>query len=223
MSALTLYIGNKNYSSWSLRPWLLLRVAGIAFDEVRIPLYAEGSKGEILQHSPSGRVPALRDDGLALTVWDSLSICEYLAEKFPSLNLWPQAVDARATARSICAEMHAGFSALRTHMSMNCRLRFPGQGRTPEVLADIARIQSIWKDCRARFGGDQPFLFGDFSIADAMYAPVVLRFETYAVELDPVCRAYADTLLALPALREWIAAGVAEPERLPQFEPYAAT
>lgn len=201
-----------------------MRVAGIAFDEVRIPLYGDDSKAVILQHSPSGRVPALRDDGATLSVWDSLAICEYLADKFPGLNLWPQAVNARAVARAVCAEMHSGFAALRTQMSMNCRARFPpGKGRTPEVLADIERVQSIWNDCRARFGADKPFLFGDFSIADAMYAPVVLRFETYAVELDPLCRAYADSLLALPALREWVEAGVSETERLPQFEMYAAT
>lgn len=221
MSALTLFIGNKNYSSWSLRPWLLLRVADIAFGEVRIPLYGADSKLHITQHSPSGRVPALRDDGADLTVWDSLAICEYLAEKFPSLNLWPQVLSARAVARSISAEMHSGFTALRTHMPMNCRMRFPGKGRTPEVLADIARITAIWHDCRARFGGDQPFLFGEFCAADAMFAPVVLRFETYAVELDPVCRAYADAILALPALQEWVACGRREVERLPQFEPYA--
>lgn len=221
MSALTLFIGNKNYSSWSLRPWLLLRVVDIAFDEIRIPLYEEGSSAAILQHSPSGRVPALRDDADAIVVWDSLAICEYLADKFPDLNLWPQARTARAVARSICAEMHSGFGALRTHMSMNCRARFPGRGRTPEVLADIARIAAIWNDCRARFGGNGAFLFGEFTIADAMFAPVVLRFETYSVELDATCRTYADAVLAVPALQEWIAAGVAESERLPQFEPYA--
>jgi glutathione S-transferase len=220
MSALTLYIGNKNYSSWSLRPWLLLRVGGIAFDEVRIPLYEQHSKASILQHSPSGRVPALRDDAMDLTVWDSLAICEYLADKFPGLNLWPQPAVARAVARSISAEMHAGFTALRTHMSMNCRARFPGKGRTPETRADIERISALWQDCRSRFGGEGEFLFGDFTIADAMYAPVVLRFQTYAVELDAVCRRYADAVLALPALQEWVDAGVVEHERLPQFEPY---
>lgn len=226
MSALTLFIGNKNYSSWSLRPWLLLRVEGIAFNEFRIPLYGAGSNAAILQHSPSGRVPALRDDAAdagPLTVWDSLAICEYLADKFPSLNLWPQAVAARAIARSICAEMHSGFTALRSNMPMNCRAHWPGQGRTPDVLADIARITTIWRECRARFGGNGPFLFGEFTIADAMYAPVVLRFETYGVELDTHCRAYADAILALPALQEWIANGAAEHDRLPQFEPYATS
>ncbi len=221
MSALTLFIGNKNYSSWSLRPWLLLRMADIAFDEVRIPLYADGSKAQILQHSPSGRVPALRDAAADVTVWDSLAICEYIADKFPDLDLWPGDVVACAVARSVSAEMHSGFTALRTHMSMNCRERFAGKGRTPDTLADIARIQQSWNDCRARFGADGAFLFGRFSIADAMYAPVALRFQTYAVELDPVSRAYVDALLALPALREWISAGAAESERLPQFEPYA--
>lgn len=216
MSELRLIIGNKNYSSWSLRPWLAMKVAGIAFAEQRILLYGPGSKDRILAFSPAGKVPCLMDGDLR--VWDSLAICEYLAEAHP--GLWPQDRAARALARSISAEMHSGFAQLRTHMSMNVRKRYPGKGRTPEVLAEIARIAAMWSDCRARYGTDGPYLFGRFSIADAMYAPVVLRFRTYAVELQPACRAYADAILALPALHDWMAAAASEAESLPQFEQY---
>ena len=211
-----LIVGNKNYSSWSLRPWIALKVAGIAFDEERIPLYGPESKQRILAFSPAGKVPCLVDGTLA--IWDSLAICEYLAEKDPSL--WPREPAARAVARSVSAEMHSGFQNLRTHMSMNIRKRHPGKGRTPEALADIARIVAMWSDCLTRFGKEGPFLFGRFSIADAMYAPVVLRFRTYEVELPGACRAYADAVLALPAMQDWMAAAQAETETLPQFEPY---
>ena len=193
-----------------------MKVAGIAFEEHRIPLYGPGSKAQLLAFSPAGKVPCLVDGGLH--VWDSLAICETLAEKHP--GLWPQDPAARAHARSISAEMHSGFASLRTHMSMNIRKRYPDKGRTPESLADIARIFAMWSDCRARYAKDGPYLFGRFSIADAMYAPVVLRFRTYAVELPPDCRAYADAILALPALQDWIAASAAETESLPQFELY---
>ena len=217
MSDYTLVIGNKNYSSWSLRPWLLMRHAGLAFREVRIPLYTPESRARIREHSPSGRVPCLLDGDLA--IWDSLAICEYLAERHPGLELWPAAPAARAVARSVSAEMHAGFQHLRSNMSMNCRGLFPGLGRTVEVAGEIERVQRMWADCRARFGGSGPFLFGRFCIADAMYAPVVLRFRTYQVQLNPVCREYADAVLALPALKEWIAAAVAETEVIAAFEP----
>jgi glutathione S-transferase len=215
-----LVVGNKNYSSWSLRPWLAMKVAGIAFEEQRIPLYGPESKQAILAYSPAGKVPCLVADaaGGKLSIWDSLAICEYLAEIQPTL--WPADPAARAVARSVSAEMHSGFQNLRTHMSMNIRKRHPGKGRTPEVFADIARIVAMWSDCRARFGTGGPYLFGRFSIADAMYAPVVLRFGTYEVELPGACRAYADAIVALPAMQEWIAAAKAETETLPQFEPY---
>ena len=216
MSEPTLVIGNKNYSSWSLRPWLAMKVAGIPFAEHRIPLYGPGSKDQILVYSPAGKVPCLADGDLR--VWDSLSICEYLAEKHP--GLWPQDPAARALARSVSAEMHSGFANLRAKMSMNIRKRSPGLGRTPESMADVARIVSLWSDCRARYGKGGPFLFGAFSIADAMYAPVVLRFRTYEVELPADCRAYSDAVLALPAMQDWIAAAMAETESLPQFELY---
>lgn len=216
MSEPTLVIGNRNYSSWSLRPWIAMKVAGIPFREHRIALYVPGAKEQILAVSPAGKVPCLVDGDLR--VWDSLSICEYLAERHPAL--WPKDSAARAAARSVSAEMHSGFQNLRAQMSMNIRKRYPGKGRTPESLADVARIVSMWSDCRARYGNGGPFLFGAFSIADAMYAPVVLRFRTYEVELPADCRAYADAMLALPAMKEWIAAAVTETESLPQFELY---
>ena len=203
-----LVIGNKNYSSWSLRPWLAMKVLGLEFDEKRIPLYGPGAKEQILLESPAGKVPILIDGGVR--VWDSLAILEYLAEKHP---LWPFGREARAAARSISAEMHSGFPNLRNHMSMNVRKRYPGRGRTPEVLAEVKRINSIWSEARG------PFLFGEFSAADAMYAPVVLRFRTYEVEVDN--RAYCERMLALPAMKEWIAAAEREKESIPQFEQYA--
>lgn len=206
-----LVIGNKNYSSWSLRPWLAMKVLGIPFEEKRIPLYRPDSKRELLQFSPAGKVPCLVDG--ALRVWDSLAILEYLAERHA--GLWPAQANLRARARSVSAEMHAGFPNLRQHMSMNVRKRHPAKGRTPEVLAEIARIVEIWGAARG------PFLFGPFCAADAMYAPVVLRFRTYEVELPPVCHAYADAVLALPALQEWMRDAERETESLPQFEQYA--
>lgn len=216
MANLTLVIGNKNYSSWSLRPWLLLRQARIPFQEVRIPLYLPESAVALSAWSPSGKVPALHDGDIR--VWDSLAICEYLDERFPDKQLWPRDAAARAVARSVSAEMHAGFAALREHMSMNIRARYPGRGRTRESLADVERIVAIWSDCRARFGAGGDFLFGGFSIADAMYAPVVLRFRTYGVELTGAVKGYADSVLALPALQAWVADAVAETERIESFE-----
>ncbi len=219
MDALTLIIGNKNYSSWSLRPWLVLKQAGIPFREIRIPLYIPESKAEILKYSPSGKVPALIDGDVA--VWESLAICEYFADRFPEKRLWPADIKARALARAVSTEMHAGFGALRQHMSMNCRKHLPGKGRTPEVLKDIERIRTIWNDCRARFGKHGVFLFGHFTVADAMYAPVALRFMTYAVELDSVCSAYANAITSLPAVQQWLGDAEAEIETIPAFEMYA--
>lgn len=207
---LQLVIGNKNFSSWSLRPWLLLKQAGLPVREIPVRLRQADTKAQILAHSPSGKVPALIDGDL--TVWDSLAICEYLAEK-ASLNhvdLWPADPKARAEARSVSAEMHSGFAALRQHMSMEVAASRPGEGQTPEVLADIARIAALWTSCRERFAAAGPFLFGDFSVADAMYAPVAFRFHTYGVELPPLAAAYRDTLLALPAMQEWAAGARAE-------------
>ena len=216
MPNLVLVIGNKAYSSWSLRPWLLMRQAGIAFDEIRVSLYQEGAKQKILQYSASGRVPVLRHGNL--TIWDSLAICEYLVEQYPEKQLWPAETAARAHARSISAEMHAGFTNLRSQMPMNVRREIPGRARTPEVAGEIARIEAIWNDCRSRHGKRGPFLFGAFSIADAMYAPVVSRLRTYGVALAEEAGKYAASIHALPAMQEWIAGARAETEVNPQYE-----
>ncbi len=208
---LTLVIGDRNFSSWSLRPWLAARQAGLPFAEVAIRLDIEGgTKEEILKYSPSGKVPCLIDDegGKRLLIWDSLAICEYLAELVPAL--WPAAQAQRAEARSVSAEMHSGFLPLRQEMPMDVRAMKLGQARTPEVGADIARIVAIWESCRSRFAASGPFLFGAFSIADAMYAPVVWRFLTYGVGLPPASQAWLEAMLALPAMREWQAGALAE-------------
>lgn len=220
MAQLKLIIGNKNYSSWSLRPWLLLKQFDIPFEEIKIPLYRADSAQALARYSPSGLVPVLWDGELA--VWESLAICEYLQTLYPHYALWPQSPQACAVARAVSAEMHAGFTAVREAMPMNCRKQFPGAGLTTQSRADIARITQLWHDCRQRYGQAGPMLFGDFSIADAMYAPIVLRFKTYDVALDPVCAAYSAAILALPALQAWIAAAKQEPETLEQFEPYNA-
>ncbi|AXK39524.1 glutathione S-transferase family protein [Crenobacter cavernae] len=203
-----LIIGNKNYSSWSLRPWLVLRMLDEPFTEHQIPLYQADSKERIRAVSPTGRVPLLIDGQLA--IWDSLAIFEYLAECFPGARLWPLDREARALARAVSAEMHSGFLALRE----NCPMDITHEGKTlpnlPAVQADIERIVAIWENLRQRFQDDGPFLFGHFTLADAMYAPVVTRFKTYGVELPPASQAYSDHILSLPAMREWCAAARAE-------------
>ena len=209
MADLTIYLGNKNYSSWSLRAWLALKRTTVAFDEVVVPLYQPTSRETILKYSSSGRLPALKHGDL--TVWDSLAICEYLAESFPTFDLWPKDPALRAAARAVSAEMHSGFPALRQHLPMNIRSSFPGREITPEVQADINRLTAIWRDCRKRFGAGGAFLFGAFSNADAMYAPVVSRFRTYRIELDEVTQAYVDAVWTLPALQEWAIAAGNEP------------
>jgi glutathione S-transferase len=211
MSTLTLVIGNKNYSSWSLRPWLAMKQARLDFAEVRIPLDTLETHAKILQYSPAGRVPVLIHNDL--TIWDSLAIGEYLAEQFPG-HWWPKESAARASARSISAEMHSGFSSLRQQMPMDCRAQLPGQGGEPGVQSDIDRITEIWRTCRRQFGAGGDFLFGQFTFADAMYAPVVSRFVTYEVELDEIARAYADAIWSLPAMQEWLEAAAAESEYL---------
>lgn len=216
MARPVLVIGNKAYSSWSLRPWLLMRHADIDFEEVRLPLYTETWNSNISRYSPSGKVPALIDG--EVRIWDSLAICEYLAERHRGKQLWPQDTAARALARAVSAEMHSGFRDLRTSMGMNVRRSLPGLGRTPEAMRDVARVEAIWNDCRARFGQPGEFLFGNFSIADAMFAPVASRFRTYAVELDPVCRAYVETIHSLPAMQRWIAEAGAETEVIARYE-----
>src|SRR5262245_30589737 len=186
MSALTLVIGNKNYSSWSLRPWLLLKHAGVPFAEVRIPLHTRETHERIAHYSPSGRVPVLLDG--TVRVWESLAICEYIAERFPEARGWPTDQHARAIARSVAAEMHAGFSALRAELPMNCRAKRAGVVPASAAQADIERVISIWHTCRETFGQDGPWLFGTFTVADAMFVPVALRFETYGVGLSDLAR-----------------------------------
>lgn len=216
MSLPVLVIGNKNYSSWSLRPWLLLRHFGVAFEEIRLPLDTPQFVAEVARHSPTGKVPALHDGGVH--VWDSLAICEYANERWLDGKGWPQGRAARAVARAVAAEMHSGFTALRTQLPMNSR-------RTPDAYrwdaaaqGDIDRIQALWRDLRAAQGGDGDFLCGDFGIVDAMYAPVAIRFDGYGVPVDAEARRYMDALFALPAMREWRDAAAIEPESVPATE-----
>jgi glutathione S-transferase len=206
---LKLVIGNKNYSSWSMRPWLALRANQIGFEEVFIPLYTgDPDKQRILSVTRSGKVPALIDGDV--TVWDSLSIIEYLAERFPDARLWPEDRAGRAHARSISAEMHSGFMALRNECPMNLHRPIRGVALSDDARANIARIQAIWLECRERYGKLGPFLFGTFGAADAMFAPVVYRFRTFAIEVASEVQAYMDTIMALPAVQEWTKAGLAE-------------
>jgi glutathione S-transferase len=203
-----LVIGSKNYSSWSLRPWLVLRQFNVAFEEILLPLDTPEFYARIRDYSPTGRVPVLQDGDVR--VWDSLAIAEYANERWLDGRGWPADRAARAFARSVSAEMHSGFMALRSELSMNCRKRVKNHATSAAAQADIARVTAIWREARERFGQGGPFLFGEFSIADAMYAPVVLRFVSYDVALDPVERTWADAILALPALRDWLVATVNE-------------
>jgi glutathione S-transferase len=205
--ALSLTIGNKNYSSWSLRPWILMKHLGLAFDEQVLPLDTPVFARDIGKYSPTHRVPVLRH--AALLVWDSLAICEYVCE-LASAG-WPRERTARAVARAACAEMHAGFGALRSQWPMNARAEGRQTPSDPARAADIARILQLWSDCRARFGRGGPWLFGEYCVADAMYAPVVLRFRTYGAALDETARAYVATTLADPHLQSWLDAARAEP------------
>lgn len=219
MARYTLVIGNKNYSSWSLRAWLAMQQAGIDFEEIRVSLFEDGYKARIEQYSPAGKVPVLVAGNI--TIWESLAICEFLAEQHPETRLWPADTEARAQARATCAEMHAGFSALRNAMPMNIRSSHPGKGMTPESKRDIERITAIWEQCRKNYGSGGELLFGHFTAADAFYAPVVSRFQTYAVKLPPVARAYADAVLRLSAMQDWITAARQETEFVAEDEPYA--
>ncbi|MFH1603961.1 MAG: glutathione S-transferase family protein [Pseudomonadota bacterium] len=219
MKRLELAIANKNYSSWSMRPWVLLTQAGIAFEEIQLKFTDAGKVTGVEPYSPTRQVPVLIIDGEP--VWDSLAICEAAAELFRDRRLWPDDARARQVARSICAEMHGGFRNLRRAMPMNIRASHPGKGMSPEVQKDIDRVVEIWQTCRARFGKNGDLLFGQFSVADAYYAPVATRFLTYAVSLPPAAQRYADTLLALPAVREWMAQALRETEFVPVDEPYA--
>lgn len=213
MARYRIVLGNKRYSSWSLRGWLALRRTGVDFEEVVIPLDRPESKAALLAHSPSGRVPALDVDGT--TVWDSLAIAEWLHERFPDAALWPEDPDARAVARAVAAEMHSGFAALRDACPMDLMTHDPERGRRamrdPAVAADIARIAQIWTDCRARFGIGGDLLFGAFSAADAFYAPVAARFAGYDIALEGPPAAYCAALLAWPDMALWCAAAAEEP------------
>lgn len=216
-SGLKLVIANKNYSSWSMRPWVAMTAFNIPFEEIKIWLQRPETPDLIAEYSPAGRVPVLIAG--ETTVWDSLAICEYLAEQFPEKKMWPQDVAQRGMARSICAEMHSGFTGLRSAMWMNIRARFPGKGRSPDAQADIGRICEIWETCLAEVGAHQ-FLFGDFSIADAYFAPVVMRFRTYTVSMAPALQAYADRVAAYPAVAQWIEGALKEEARIPAYDDY---
>ncbi len=214
--ALKLIVGNKNYSSWSMRPWIAMKVAGIAFEETVISLNAPDFKAHVGAVSGTGKVPVLIDNDVR--VWESLAILEYLAEKFPAAGLWPADAAARALARAIANEMHGGFLPLRRHLPMNMWRPVLKRELTPEAAANVQRIEAMWGDCRARFGSGGPFLFGRFGAADAMYAPVVARLHTYAVDVGADARAYMNAVMALPAWREWHDAGVKEPWVLAEDE-----
>jgi glutathione S-transferase len=215
--ALKLVIGNKNYSSWSMRPWLALRANDIAFDEVFIPLYTgDADKRRILDFTPSGKVPALIDGDI--TIWDSLAIIEYVAERFPQSRIWPEDRARRAHARSISAEMHSGFAALRNECGMNLHRPVRAVALSADARADVARVEQIWIECRERYGKFGPFLFGAFGGADAMFAPVVHRFRSFAIAVAPEAQAYMDTMMALPAFQQWTSAALAETLIIDKFE-----
>jgi len=216
MSGLKLYIANKNYSSWSLRPWLHLRQSGIPFEEHRIPLNTAEWDEKIVKVSPSGRLPALVDGGAV--VWDSLAIILYVIQKFPTAVGWPADEKARAEAISVSAEMHSGFAALRQEMPLNCRARITGLRFSEEAMEDAARIQEIWRTCREGHGSSGPWLFGPFTAADAMFAPIAVRFLTYGIPLEGPADAYARAMVELPAVREWVEGASREKEVLERYE-----
>ncbi|MBE9610628.1 glutathione S-transferase family protein [Chitinilyticum litopenaei] len=213
-----LVIGNKNYSSWSLRPWVLLRTLDIPFTEIRLSFNDPDFKLQAHQYSPTAKVPVLVDHDFA--VWDSLAIAEYLAEHFPDAGIWPADPQARAMARCLAAEMHSSFSALRQAMPMNVEASLPGIGMNDAVAKDLARLVEAWRDCRSRFGSDGPFLCGHFSAVDAFFAPVAFRLRTHAVTLPDDAAAYVDALLALPAMQEWHNEACAEQDFVSCDEPY---
>jgi glutathione S-transferase len=213
---LRLVFGNKNYSSWSLRPWLAMKVAGIAFEETLLPLDAPDFKARLAAFGGAGKVPLLIDG--EIRVWESLAILEYLAEKFPAAGLWPREPSARAHARAIASEMHSGFSSLRNQLPMNIHRPVIRRALDSEAAADVARIEAIWTESRNRFGSGGPFLYGTFGAADAMYAPVASRFHTYAVEVGVAARAYMTALMKLPAWTEWREAALRETSALPHDE-----
>jgi glutathione S-transferase len=215
--ALRLIIGNKNYSSWSMRPWIAMKVANIPFEETVISLNAPEFKKAVGSVSGTGKVPVLIDGDYR--IWESLAILEYLAEKFPGANLWPGEAQARAHARVVATEMHAGFQALRKNCPMNFWLPVKPRPQPSDVMDNVRRIEALWSDCRKRFGQGGPFLFGAFSAADAMYAPVVSRLHSYGVDVDKLSRGYMDAIMALPAWNEWRTAALKETWILKEDEP----
>ncbi len=220
MPGLTLVIGNKNYSSWSMRPWVLMKQLGIAFDEVLLPFNSGKWDAQIERWSPSRLVPVLWNGDLS--VWDTMAIAEALHEWFPDAGVWPRDASARAYARSAAAEMHSGFRDLRAHMPMNIRASLPGMGMTPEVQLNIDRIELLWGEARRRHGRGGPFLCGAFTAVDAMFAPVVMRFATYGVVLGAEAEEYCAGMLAAPGIRAWIEEAKEETEIVPEDEPYAS-
>jgi glutathione S-transferase len=209
MAGLFLLIGNKKYSSWSLRPWIVMKQAGLKFDEQFVALQQPNTKANILKYSPSGKVPFLRHG--KIEVWESLAICEYLNEAFPKAGLWPRDKAARAQARAVSNEMHGGFADLRRYLPMDVSRTIDDPSRAQAVKGEIDRIAALWAQCRRKYGKGGPFLFGKFSIADGMFAPVATRFTTYGVKLPPVAASYVKTMMALPAMKEWVAAAKEEP------------
>jgi glutathione S-transferase len=208
-----LVVGDKNYSSWSLRPWLVMRMFAIPFEEINVDIYRPGARARILEHSPSGKVPVLNTDNL--TIWDTLAIIEYLAESHTGLAIWPKERKARSMARAVSAEMHSGFDTLRSEMPMDIVSSKPVEVVIEGVARDVTRIVDVWRMCRETYGSGGDFLFGDFCAADAMFAPVTSRFRTYGVDLaahgdDGACQTYCDKILSLARLKEWTQAGEKE-------------
>jgi glutathione S-transferase len=210
LDKLELVIGNKAYSGWSMRPWLALKHTGAQFRETRVPLYVPGYKERVLEHAPSGKVPILKHG--TVRVWESLAICEYLSELFPESRLWPESPAARALARAVSTEMHAGFTAIRNALPFNCRAQHRRVAISDEIQREITRVLALWHSCREAYGTGGPWLFGRFSVADAMFIPMALRLHSYDVTLDTSGQAYTETTLAHPPVREWIAAAERETE-----------
>ena len=213
---LKIVIGNKNYSSWSMRAWVALKQTGAPFEEVLVPLDTPQTAEGIAKHSAAGKVPVLIDAGV--TVWDSLAICEYLAEKFPEAKLWPEEREKRAVARSVCAEMHSGFQALRNDCPMKIKARLPVGTMRPELAADVQRVSNLFAGTRKQYGSGGPYLFGAFSNADAFFAPVAARVKTYALPLEPAAQEYVDALWAAPAVKAWVDGALAEQLEVPRYE-----
>ena len=216
MTDLTLIIGNKNYSSWSLRPWVFMKHNRIDFQEKRVSLFTDAAALELAQYDSDGKVPVLRDGDLV--IWDSLSILEYISETFMSSGGWPDDVNARATARSVSSEMHSSYANIRNELPMNCRKKFQNVQLSPQAEREIERIRTVWRDCRTRFGKDGEWLFGRYSIADAMFAPIALRFHGYSIPVAGVEQAYVSSVLSQPCITEWIEAGKLENEVIDEDE-----